>query len=203
MKNEDIQQEISTIKNMIERAKMDTAASGTIFLFIGLVAIFFMFFVMVLERLQLHDWFLPSVIIMTVLSGFIGYFVMRKDKKNEKIQTYAKKINVSVLAVCSITMIMTGIIFPLTQVYSWHLSPVFSALLFGIMLFSSGVILDFKLLYLGAIVSWAGAILMAYVSTSHFPIHAITLIVILTTGFIIPGVILNRKYKSRSQTNES
>jgi hypothetical protein len=129
--------------------------------------------------------------------------VVRKSEKDERINTYAKKVNLVVLAVCSLPMILLGLIFPATQVYSWQLSPIFAALLFGIMLFISGALFDFRFFYWAGFVAWAGSIIMAYSLQSPYPIRGITLIIILVSGFIIPGFILNKKFKNGSTTNES
>jgi hypothetical protein len=203
MNNDQIQQEISIIKNMIERTKKDTAASGSIFLFIGLVGITFIIVVLTMEKMRLYEWVLPAMISMTILSGIIGFFVVRKSEKEEKISTYAKKVNLVILTVCSLTMILTSVVFPATYVYPWQLSPIFVALLVGIMLITSGAIFDFHFFYWAGLVSFAGSIIMAYTLQSPYPIRGITLIFILITGFVIPGFLFNKKFKNRSGTNES
>jgi len=203
MEYQRIQQELSIIKNMIEKTKKDAAESGSVFLFFGIAGIVYVLVVTIMEELHFFSWVLPAMISMTVLCGIAGYFVFAREDRKEKMTTWPKKINRTILFVCSMAMIITGFVFPLTKVYSWQLSPVFAALLFGIMLFTSGALYEFPFFYLSGLVSWTGACVMAYTLHSRFPVRGVTMIVILICGFIVPAVILNKKYKSRSLDNES
>ena len=203
MNQEQIQQEISIIKNMIEKTKKDTAESGSIFLTIGIGCILLIIIANVLEMLRLFHWILPTMITLAIIFGVLVFLLMRTEEKKQKVETYPKKINRAILCFCSLPIILTGLIFPLTKVYAWEISPIFSALFFGVMLFASGVICEFRFFYSAGLVSWIGACVMAYTLDIHFPIRGITLIIILITGFIIPGIILNKKYKNGSDHNES
>ena len=203
MDHEHIQREISIIKNMIEKTKKDAAESGSIYLFIGVACILYVLAVTIMEVLHLFHWVLPAMISMTVLCGIAGYYFFAREGKKEKVMTWPKKINRTILFVCSMPMIVTGFVFPLTKVYPWPLSPVFAALFFGIMLFMSGALYEFPVFYWSGLVSWAGACVMAYTLNSRFPVRAVTMIIILISGFIIPALILGKNYRNRSHDNES
>jgi hypothetical protein len=203
MDHEHIQREISIIKNMIEKTKKDAAESGSLYLFIGVACIIYVLVVTILEELHFFPWVLPAMISMSVLFAIMAYRLVAREVRKEMVMTWPKKINRTILFVCSMTMILTGLVFPLTNVYPWPLSPVFAALLFGIMLFASGALYDLNFFYWSGLVSWAGAVIMAYTLSSTFPVRAIVMIVILICGFIVPAVILNKKYKNRSHEDES
>lgn len=203
MNQEQIQQEISIIKNMIEKTRKDTAESGSWFLFIGIACSLYVMIVTTLEELRFFKWVLPVMVTMTIIYGVIGFLLVRREDNKEKVNTYAKKINRAILIACVIPILLTGFIFPLTKVYAWQISPIFSALFLGIMLFASGITCEFRFFFWGGLVSWAGACVMAYTLNVHFPVRGIIMIIILITGFIIPGIILKTKYKTGSVHHES
>lgn len=200
MTQKHIQQDISIIQNMIEKTNQDMAESGTLFIFIGIACIVFVSVITTLELLGLFSWVLPVMLSMTVVAGLIGFLLVRRIEREVKVQTYAKKISRVIVVICSAAMLITGIVFPLTHVYAWPLSPLFAALLFGIILFTSGAVNELSVFYWGGAVAWAGALVMAYTLNVHFPVRAITMIIVLIAGFILPGICLNRKIKKEPVT---
>jgi hypothetical protein len=198
-----IQQEISIIKNMIEKTQKDTRESGLFFILIGTGALIYVLIVTVLELLHKFDIVLPAIITLTVILIVASLIIVRKLDKKERVTTLFQKINRIILVTCSLTMLLTGFVFPLTHVYSWQLSPIFAALFFGIMLIASGTILQLDLFYWSGGISFLGACVMAYTLDINFPVRAITMIIILISGFIVPGFILNSKAKNEGPNNEA
>ena len=88
--------------------------------------------------------------------------------------------------------IITSFLFPLTNVYSMALAPIFAGIFFGIILISASVIYEMKFLLWCGIASWIGGCLMAYLEGF---IVGIILILVVFIDFIVPGIILNKKYK--------
>ena len=194
MNQNNIQQEISTIKKMIEKTSRRTAESGALFIFIGIACIAFVVIVTALELLGLYNWVIPAMLGLTVILAVTGGIITsRIDHKN--VRTFANVINRTVVSVCSFSIVITSLLFPLTHVYTWSLAPIFAALLFGVILFISGAINEMNIFYWGGAVAWAGTLVMAYTQNVQFPVRGIAMIVILVCGFILPGMALNRKYK--------
>jgi hypothetical protein len=196
MNQEQIVKEISLIKNMIERTRREAADSGDIFIFIGTGCVIYIAVIMILNMLNLSQWILKAMIIMTIIMGILGYLIIGRKEKKEKVISYPKTLCYMIIVFCCFAMLLTGFLFPLTHVYPWDIAPIFSAILFGIMLFSTAVIYQLSFFYWSAIISWIGACLMAYLEGA---IDGIIMIVILLAGFIIPGIILNRRYKNGSK----
>ena len=196
MDQNQITQEIALIKNMIERTRKEAADSGSIFIFIGIGCVIYVSVITILNMIHLEKWILTAMIGMTIIMGILGYLIIGRKENKQKVTSYPKMICYMVIFFCCMAMFLTGFIFPLTNVYAWDISPVFSAILFGIMLFSTGVIYELKFFYLCGFVSWTGACVMAYFGGI---VLGITMIIILITGFIIPGIILDRKYKNGSK----
>lgn len=195
MDNNQIQQEISIIKEMIEKTKKETAESGLFFIAIGLVSIFGTFIIGMLEYFNLNHLALPVMITMLIVNGIIGYFTISKQDKKEKVKSYHKTILYNVLFSFTVPAILIVFIFPLLKVYPWNVIPVLVSVLMGIMIFVTGVILEARFFLWSSSAWWAGALLMALVSGTP---RIFIMITILLFGWIMPGLILNKQYKNRS-----
>jgi len=193
MNQDQIQNEISTIKNLIEKTRAEAADSGLMFSFIGIGCIVFVVIMMVIQYFQINI-VLPAMISLTILFGLLGILIVDRKEKKEKLKSYPKTIAHIIIVGCCLPGILIGIIFPLTGVYPFYLSPIFMAVLFGIMQFSVSFVYDFKYLLWAGVASWAGACIMAY-----FPgwTTGFTMIGILVIGFVIPGILLNNQHKNR------
>jgi uncharacterized membrane protein len=200
MEQHQFQQEISIIKEMIEKTRKETAESGHVFIFIGLASILFVVIIMTLEIMRLNNLVLPTMIGLTVLMAFLGYLIVGRRDKRETTTTYAKKVFMTILVSCSVAIIILTFLFPLTHVYSIALAPIFASIFFGVILFSASVIYELKFLFWCGIGAWICACVMAY---SDGILNGILMIVILFIGFVVPGVIFNRKYRNGRNKNEA
>lgn len=196
MTPEQMQQEITTIKNMIDKTRRETAESGRLFIFMGIAAALFVLIISLLEINQLFNWVLPTMIGLTILNGFIGYLVVGREVKREKVTAYPKTIVLSMMMICGFTVLLLTFLFPFLKVYSWHALPILVCLVFGIAVFMTGMIYELRFIQWFSLSWWAGAILMAlYDGEFRFLIMIGTIIF----GWIVPGLILNQKYKNRSK----
>ncbi|MCI0512769.1 hypothetical protein L0128_06125 [candidate division KSB1 bacterium] len=196
MTPEQMQQEITTIKNMIDKTRRETAESGRLFIFLGIGAVLFVLIISLLEIYQLFNWVLPTMIGLTILNGFIGYLVVGREVKREKVTAYPKTIVLSMMMICGFTVLLLTFLFPFLKVYSWHALPILVCLIFGIAVFMTGMIYELRFIQWFSLSWWAGAILMAlYDGEFRFLIMIGTIIF----GWIVPGLILNQKYKNRSK----
>jgi len=195
MNHDQIQQEISIIKNMIEKTKRETAESGHLFIFMGIASAVFVLVISLLELYKLFDLILPAMITLTIINGIIGFFVVAKADKREKVKAYPKTIVLTLWIVCSMTILMLTFLFPFLKVYPLRALPVLVSLILGIAVFVSGVIYEMRAIQWLSLVWWIGACLMA-LSQSEF--RFLIMIASIVIGWIIPGIILNKQYKNRS-----
>lgn len=198
MNHDQIQQEISIIKSMIEKTRSETAESGHFLILIGIVSAIGTFAIGILELFNRIYLYLLILILMTVINGFIGYLVVSKEEK--KAKTYTKTILYNIWLACAVPALMIVFLFPLTKVYSFSLVPTLISLIGGIMVFSSGVIYELRYIRWCSVVWWGGACLMAYIESKY---NFLIMIGMIIFGFILPGVIFNRQYKNRSKNNEA
>jgi len=198
MDHNQIQQEISIIKSMIEKTRRETAESGHFLILIGIVSAVGTFAIGMFELFNLNQLDLPALIVMLLINGLIGYLVVANEEK--KAKSYTKTILYNVWFACSIPIIMIVFLFPLTKVYSFQLVPILISLIMGIIIFSAGVIYELRYIQWCSIVWWGGACLMAYIESQY---KFLIMIAMILFGFVLPGIIFNRQYKNGSKNNEA
>jgi hypothetical protein len=197
-----VQQEIAIIKDMIEKSRRETAESGHFFIGIGLLGIVATPLVGLLESVHLNRLVLPLFVLITFVSGGIGYLTVGRRLKKERVKSYPKTICYQVLLACSIPALMILFLFPLLRVYSWSLVPVLTSLIMGIMVYSAGTIFEIGPIRWCGVSWWLGALLLA-LSPAKPWIRISIMNLSIMTGFVLPGLILNRKYRERTARNGS
>ena len=105
MDQSNAQRNLQIIKDMIDKTRREAAENGHAFIFMGLASIIFVIVIMAIERLNGHQFVVPAMIGMTVLMGIIGYLIIGKPAKKEKVKSYPKTVfqisqNVVLLLLC-------------------------------------------------------------------------------------------------------
>ena len=200
MNSSQLQQEISIIKKMIEKTRQETAESGHFFIFLGIFGAICTFVIGIFDIYNLNHLDLPALIIMAIISGIIGYLVVSKEEKSEKVIAYPRTIFLSLWFICGLTIISVVFLFPFLEVYSFAASSVLVSLFLGIAVSMTGVIYEVRSIIWCSSVWWIAALLMALISSRY---NFLIMIFAIITGWILPGLILNRKYKKRSVSNEA
>lgn len=200
MNHDQIQQEISIIKSMIEKTRRETAESGHLFIFMGIASAIFVLIISILEIYKFYHLVIPAMIILTVLNGFVGYFVVSKPAKEEKVTSYPKAVVLSLWVICSVTLLMITFLFPFLKVYSFSALGTLASLILGIAVFMTGVIYEMRFVVWYSSAWWIGAILMAISSGSY---RFLIMIAVILIGWVLPGFIINKKYKNGGTSNEA
>ena len=194
MDNNQLQQEISIIKEMIEKTKRETANSGHLLIFIGVFSAIVTTWIGLLEVFSLQTYFIPSIIFMAVVNGIAGYFIIRKEEKNEKVKDYTKTIFWNVWIVCGFSALIMVFLFPFLNVYSFKAVPVITSVIMGIALFLSGVIFEMNIIKICSLIWWLAAFLLALIESQY---GFLIVVIVIILGWILPGLYLNRQYKNR------
>ena len=200
MSTTQIQQDISIIKEMIEKTRKETAESGQFFIAIGLFSIIAAVAIGMLEYFRLNHLIIPLMILMVVVNGLIGYLTVTRKEKKEKVKTYHKTLLYNILFSCAVPAIMILFIFPLLKVYSWNLVPILISLIMGIIIYASGVILESRYLRWCSAAWWAASLLMVYVR--NMP-RILIMIAAIFLGWVLPGWLLRKQVQNRSKENEA
>jgi len=200
MTQNQINQEISIIKEMIDKTRQETAESGHMFIFMGIAAALFVLIISLLEIYRIDHLVIPAMIILTVINGFIGYLVVGKPVQKEKVQAYPKTVVLSLWVVCSVTLLMIAFLFPFLKVYPFSAVATLASLILGVTIFMTGVIYEMRFVIWYSLAWWVSAILMAIIDS---PYRFLIMISAILIGWILPGFIMNKKYKNRSMKNEA
>ena len=198
MNHEQIKQEISIIKSMIEKTRKETAESGHLFIFMGLAAAIFVLVISLLEIYKLSHLVLPAMIVLTIINGFIGYLVVSKASK--KVKSYPKTVVTSLWAICGMTLLMMTFLFPFLKVYPFSALGTLVSMVLGIAVFMTGVIYEMSFIIWFSLAWWLGAVLMALIESEFRFLIMIAMIII---GWIFPGIILNKRFKNGSKNHEA
>jgi hypothetical protein len=201
MEQSQIRQEISIVKEMIEKTRRETAESGYFFIFIGIICSISPVVIGMLEQYNLNNMVLPALIILTIISGVIGYLVISREERNEKVKSYPKTVFYQLWFACGMTMLIMVFLFPFLKSYPWPAVPILVSLVCGIGLYLTGVIYELRFIQWFSTAWRAGACLMA-VTEQGMP-RAYIMSAIIIVGWVLPGLILNKQYKKRSAENGS
>ncbi len=199
MTENQLQQDISIIKTMIEKTRKETAESGHLFIFMGIAAALFVLIVSLLEMYHLNQLVIPAMIILTVLNGIVGFFVVSKPFTDERVKSYPKTVVLCLWVICGVTLLMITFLFPFLNVYTFRAVGTLASLILGIAVFMTGIIYEMRFVVWYSLVWWVGAILMAI---SENPYRFLIMIAVIIIGWILPGIIMNKKY-NRSMKNEA
>lgn len=195
MDQNQIQNDISIIKNMIERTRQQTAESGSLFIIIGVLWLFVPILLVILERNQLADYWWPVFIGGLVITLIIAVFIGIRENKKSLPATYSQKIFSQLWIAVGSICIITGVIFPIAGVYPVHYISVITWPVLAIGIYLSGVIYEIAAIRWLSISWLIGAVLMAFIT---IPVHVYIAVLTLFFGFVLPGIMFSRQYKKRS-----
>lgn len=196
-----VQEELSIIKQMIEKTRRETAESGHFLIFVGISSIFFTLFLAAMNKI-FHLGYLSIAILAValIINGVIGYFTTVKEAKKEHVTTYPKIILGHVWGAIGLPALMAVFVLPFLKVYPFSALPVVCAMLMGIPIYITGAIYELPFIKWCSLAWWGGALGMAFVRGMP---RAFIMVAVIFLGWILPGLIMNRRYKNRSKDHES
>jgi hypothetical protein len=185
------EQSLQIIQSMIEKAKNQFSENGHLYLlwgwvvFICSVAQFVLLEIVHYEK-HYYVWMLCWI---AVIYQFI---YLRKQHHSQKLKTYADKMIGYIWLSFVILMMLIGFsIGRLGENYLNLMGPVFLAM-YGVPTFLSGILLQFRPLIIGGIGCWLLSIVAQFIPYEY---QLLLLSAAMIIAWIIPGYVLNRKYK--------
>jgi hypothetical protein len=133
--------------------------------------------------------------ILMPLGGIISMIRGFRQGKKRKVKTYASETLRFALIAFMISLFIVLFFMPIFS--RWDIAYPMIMMVYGTWLFISGGVLKFKPLIIGGIINFACSI-------GGFYIHTYELILVLSfavlAGYIIPGHLLNAKFKRENET---
>lgn len=185
------QESLQLIDQMIKRAKKNASDSSFHFLVWGILVIIASVaqFLMLINGIGYEsNWIWAGI----VLIGFPITFIYEwKRGKRNKIITYNDRLNPILWLAFGISLVVTIFLSVSKQV-----NPVpFILILVGLATFITGVMIRFKPLIIGGVVFWIFSVFSAFIT--GYEILLLNAVAIFL-GYIIPGILLNRKTNKES-----
>jgi len=199
MDAQQLEQEISIIKEMIDKTRKKTADSGHMLIYMGIFSIVMTVVISVMGIYQLDRYFMPVIIAMALVNAFIGYRIASKNGGKETANTYSKTLFMHVWMMCGFAAVLIVFLFPFLNLYPFHVAAVLTFLVLGIAVFITGSLFELKYIQWAGLLWWIGAVLMAILP---WPITIVIMAAVILFGWIVPGFLLNKQYKS-GVSNES
>jgi len=181
------------IDSMINQAKNRFSENGFLYLLWGWLVLFCALGQFILEQLQLFKH--PEMIWMsTWLAIIFQIFYLRRENKKEVVKTYSENIINYIWVSFGICMLLLAVILGRSEgganVYSLFL------MLYGIPIFLSGVVMQFKPLKIGGICCWALAVTGAFIPSKY---GLLLLAAAMVMAWILPGYQLRKKFKNQNK----
>ncbi len=193
------QQQLDVIRAMVDRSRRETAESGHFFIWIGVLSTLGVFVIRMLEVTGRGAAIIPTLAALTVGNGILAYVAIVRGRRNAGARSYASRVCYSVWLACGIAAILAALLLPLLGAVPWNLVPVLVALIIGVGVFSTGVILESGSLLWGSLAWWASAIAMAMIRGGD---RAYIMAAAIVLGWILPGVALNRTYRRQRDDHD-
>lgn len=189
------EQGLEVIQTMINTARNKFSENGHLYLLWGWVV-----FVCSLTQFVLMNYFRYEhhyLVWMLTWGAFIYQTVyLYRNKRKEKVRTYADSLIGFVWMVFVVLMFLFGFLFgrEMGDDYYKMMSPGFLAL-YGMPTFLSGVILRFRPLIIGGVFCWIMSISAAYIPYDY---QLLLLSAAMIVAWIIPGYAFRAKYKKEN-----
>jgi len=192
-------EQLRIIKSMVDRGRRETAESGHFFIWIGILSIVGVFAIRAIETAGRGELIVPMLAALTIGNGVLAYMAIVWARRDAGARSYATRICYSVWLACGIASIITVLPLPLLRAIPWDLVPVIVALIIGVGMFSSGVVLESRSITLSSAAWWGGAVAMALMEGGG---RAYVMAAMIVIGWILPGAILNRNYRQVRDRHE-
>jgi hypothetical protein len=200
MTGDQVQEQLSIIRTMVEKSRRETAESGAFLIWLGVIGIVTVFAIRGLELSGLSHLTIPFLALVLVVNGVVGYFTVTRRQKRARARSYPATICYTVWLACGVSIVIVAFVLPSLGAYPWNLVPVLAALFMGIGVFSTGAIFEVPAITWSSLAWWGGAVAMAVIEG---PPRAIVMASAILLGMILPGAILNRRYRERRGGDES
>lgn len=184
------EESIAIIRRMIDNAKSAYQESGTIYLIWGWVVLVASLTHFVL--LEMTDFKHPYAAWLLIIVGIVASIVQGiQDNSKQTVSTFVDDFMKYIWSAFGVTLTIVLVFMGKIGMESTY--PIV-LLIYGIGLYISGGALQFRPLILGGIACWAIAVVAFFFP---FNIQLLLLALAVALGYIIPGHMLQAKYKGR------
>ncbi|HNQ61490.1 MAG TPA: hypothetical protein PKJ62_03790 [Bacteroidia bacterium] len=182
------QESLELIHKMITAAKRDIENDSFHYLLWGWLVFIACVLQFSLMKMNLSLNYIGWMILMpagSIASMIYGY----KQGKRRRIKTYTDEVIKYVLISFLVTLFTVLIFMPRLGLMTYPLI----MMIYGLWLFTSGGIIQFRPLIIGGVLNWVLGITSVFL---HFEFQLIMLALAVLLGYIVPGYMLRNKFKA-------
>ena len=183
---------LSFIKEMIEKTRENSASSWKYLVLWGNVVILAIIGMYILSWLELYQYIWINWAFFNTLGIIIQIIIVRKEEAGQRVKTYAQTAISHLGFSAGIGYMMVGLLFPLLNLYSWGVIPILIAVITGIVLFTIGGIIEWNYFKICGLLWLISSLLMLIISDFY---RALFFIPLLLISYHYPGYLLYKKYK--------
>lgn len=183
------------IESMISQSREELQDNGILYQLWGwlvFVSAITNFNLLVFTEFEFHS--VPWIILMP-LGGFLTWWLKRKEHKLTRVKTHVDKIIRSFLMAFTISIVTVSFFMPIGD--QWRAFYPVIIIIYAIWLYLSGSLFAFKPFIWGAYVNWLCA--AAGFVWPDTRLHLVLIAAAVLFGFVIPGILLNRRYQQHVQ----
>ena len=185
---------LALISSMIKKTQGSLQDNGFYFLLWGWLVFAASVGMYALVKMDMPEVSQYTWAILMPLGGLISGIRGWRDGKKQKAKTYSDDV-LNYVAFAFMAALLIVLIF-MSMYGGWQLAYPMIMMVYGMWLFISGGVLKFKPLIIGGLINFACAI-------GGFYVHTVELVLLLSfavlAGYIIPGHLLNAKFKRENK----
>ena len=192
MDEQQAREEIQLIKNMLEKTKMATAESGTLFIVWGIMIAVALAGHYALAYFQEYDWIWLNWVVVAV-GGWIysAIYGIRKER-TEPVKTYVQTAARHLYFARGVGFLLVGIVFPWLGAYSYEAISILIAAVNGTLFFVMGGMFEWTFMKWLGFFWWAGAVGMTFAEGND---RTLVFTALFVAAYLVPSFILRSKFK--------
>jgi hypothetical protein len=189
------------IESMIQRAKNQFNEDGFLYLFWGWLILFCCIAEFILERMHFAYPWLIWLLTWVALAYHIIYIRRKRRKRVVTTQSdhFLGMVWIAYI-IALFLMVVLGNIYEARGQHFWEFGNSLLLLLYGIPTFTTGMVLKFKPLWIGALGCWTLAMIAPFLPPDY---HDLPLALAMIIAWIIPGYLLKVQHRKQTWTSNS
>lgn len=191
MSEQQFNEEMSIIRNMIQRTRRETFQSGYAFIVAGMLYLISVIVMGVME-MKGYGQAVQAVkgipfLAIAFISLIIGLWEGVKFKSQPK--SYTRSLFGHLWIACFIVVVLIAMVVPHMQ----HNDSATWLIVFGLAFYMTGAIYELKMVQVSGVSWWIGSCMLGFMQGN---IRLLIWSSMIFLGFVLPGILLNRQYRN-------
>ncbi len=188
-----MEEQLQIIQDMLDKTRQKVADNGNMLIMWGWLILAACFGQYTLVYFQKGEWIGLLWFTLMTGGGIVSAVPGFRQEKRKGVVTYADQSISSVWIACGLGMFLIAFVgLPIGVIPMQALNPVLMTIIW-IGVFVTSKVIEWKTLQWSALLWFAGSIICMF---THWHFHALIMALIIIPGYLVPGYILRKKFKS-------